>query len=183
MIEANKERAAGKGPAMTIDWNAPTIEIARAIISNHYGPTRYADLPRSIMPGNGPVRVEAIKSGKGDDYWEVRVVVAAIEEALSNRQPAPQYPAELVERAFALIGSMCRAGCHGDEAECFAEARAILALLPQPADPDEAMERLLSIRADEDGYGGAVLEVYGTLPKGQFYRDLAAIKRVRAEKG
>lgn len=52
---------------------------ARQIIGDEYGSTRMAD--GSLSHGEGPARVEAIKAGKGDEYWEMRVVKAALRRA------------------------------------------------------------------------------------------------------
>lgn len=54
----------------------PDVLEARQLIADVYGRTRNDD--GKIMIGDGPPRVEAIKTGRGDDYWEMRVVIAAL---------------------------------------------------------------------------------------------------------
>ena len=49
---------------------------ARAIIAATYGPTVHND--GSKMLGDGPARVITISKCLGDEYWEMRAVVAAI---------------------------------------------------------------------------------------------------------
>ena len=86
-----------------------------------------------------------------------------------NRKPAPQYPPELVERAFALVREMGPCFGKGQSAMLgshYFEAQAILADLPQPVDADLELARACLDAADNAE--GAVL---------------MAIKRVRAEKG
>lgn len=46
-----------------------------------YGPTRYTGTD-CLMPGNAPARVETILRGEGDDYWEMRVVLAALRRGI-----------------------------------------------------------------------------------------------------
>lgn len=54
----------------------PDVLEARQLIADVYGCTRNDD--GKITIGDGPPRVEAIKTGRGDDYWEMRVVLAAL---------------------------------------------------------------------------------------------------------
>lgn len=54
----------------------PDIAEARRVVAENYGSTRMQDGSRCL--GDGPARVEEIKAGKGDKYWEMRVVIAAI---------------------------------------------------------------------------------------------------------
>ena len=54
----------------------PDVLEARQLIADVYGRTRNDD--GKIMIGDGPPRVEAIKTGRGDDYWEMRAVLAAL---------------------------------------------------------------------------------------------------------
>lgn len=57
---------------------------ARRIISESYGPTRNAE--GRLQHGDGPARVDAIVSGKADDYWEMRCVIAAIKRGRELEQ-------------------------------------------------------------------------------------------------
>ena len=93
---------------------------------------------------------------------------------IRNRKPASQYPPELVERMVAEMRLL--ADDHAVSIRDYSEkARAILADLPQPVDADLELARKAWEDASHAFHYGKKQDAIDAI--------LAAIKRVRAEKG
>ena len=139
--------------AETIDWRAP---LDFNIVFEDVGePMKLLFVEVETTDG------KSINSGgwhkRNDGLWELRI---------RNRKPAPQYPVDEVRK---LCGDIME---HFKWGPFYNRAKAILADLPQPVDPDrQEADRL----ADEYGIIGCEKQLADEIH--------AAIKRVRAEKG
>lgn len=56
------------------DPPAAMVKLAREIVVASYGPHVFGS-------GEGPTRVRDIRDGKGNTYWEMRAVIAALQHA------------------------------------------------------------------------------------------------------
>ena len=168
--------------AETIDWNAPleayhpdgrVVKITCETFGSgqEYALRKPLDYKWDTFNADG--------SAWGDGPWRIR-----------NRKPAPQYTAELVERIRAAkeaahLISIVDQGCGGNmtfaemASSAMAQAKgleghldAILADLPQPVDADLELAREVVQSCMKDRPKNAPLDYA-----------LAAIQRVRAEKG
>ena len=146
--------------AETIDWSAPL---------------------EAYHPDGRVVEVKLEEGVTGPDHdgeWEIHGFEigehffdpdgTGVVWRIRNRKPAPQYPPELVERMVALAKRIL---AEEPFAPCVDEARAILADLPQPVDADLELAREIAKEHSVD----TAYYVTDAI--------LAAIKRVRAEKG
>lgn len=68
--------------------NSDLIE-ARRVIGESYGSTQFMGRDE-LMIGDGPRRVDDIVTGKGDDYWETKAVVAAIKRGRELATPTSE---------------------------------------------------------------------------------------------
>ena len=168
----------------TIDWNAP-LETNEdnprpLVIDGEDGDDRWVRLAETEDPNNEGAwfndRGEAIMDCR---YFEPH--------GIRNRKPAPQYPPELVEalrraemKLTAYVGV-----CKGDKELTEAVlpmVRKALADLPQPVDADLALAREIASTVVRNDF--ADLAFRGGMDNdGSVMAALAAIKRVRAEKG
>ena len=183
MIEADKERAAGKGIAMTIDWNAPLDD-----------ETEVERLACAMF------EAECLK--REDDEYALNPERRAVRFMLTqtrNRQTAPQYPAELVEMLAGLHDSLVLSleyipertvSDFAKDNTAFRNAsKWLLAYangdLPQPVDPDLELARdcVASSIHDRDKSWGDLVRAGERDDCPEMRMVLAAIKRVRAEKG
>lgn len=167
------------------------VERARRIIAETYGRTR--DERGTLMVGDGPARVEAIVHGAGDQYWEMRAVMAALSVAQPEvPTPSPELTARMVEipadqaellwRVLTSIGA-CVGTTLGHAtvfvpAELVDEAREAATMFPEPVDPDLIEAR----RCAADWCAGMEdIIISGASDKSGYVTvALAAIKRGRA---